>query len=486
MFAAPLTRLPRQPPDKPGKSDAPEGNHATNGGPARQTSPARADPPPYGDADPAAYDEAVAALFARRPTRLVRGLDRIRAVTELLGNPQDDVPVVHLTGTNGKTSLARMVAALLRAQGLRVGTYTSPHLQDVRERVRVDATPIPRGAFLDLLGELRPVLDEVEARRGELVTFFEVMTALAYLHFARERVDAAVVEVGMGGRLDATNVACGRVAVLGPVGLDHRELGSRPAEIAEEKAGIVKPGTRTVVSARQEPGVAAVVDAAARRAGARLLVEGGELGVVANEPVPGGQRLELRGPTGPVRDAFLPLSGAHQAANATVAVAAAEAFLGAPLPPERLRRGLAAARSPGRLELVRRPGAPPVLLDGAHNPDAARSLADAVRSDFAPFTPRILVLGVLGDKDADGMASALLPGFDRVVLAPAPSVRAGTLDRLAAAVRARGSVPELADDVREALDRGYALAGPDGGLVVVTGSLYVVGAARDALGLAVT
>lgn len=435
-----------------------------------------------GFGDTMEYEEAVAALFARRPRRLVRGLDRVRAVAELLDNPQRRYPVVHITGTNGKTSVARMVTALLRAEGLHVGTYTSPHLQDVRERVRVDGRPVPQDRFLDLLTELQPVLAAVEDRRGELVTFFETMTALAYQCFAREPVDVAVVEVGIGGRLDATNIACGRVAVLGPVGLDHPELGSTVEQVAGEKAGIIKPGA-VAVSARQPAGAAEVIAAAAHRAGVRPLVEDRDFGVRAREPVPGGQRLELYGQTGRAYDVVLPVTGAHQAGNAALAVAAAGAFLGAPPAAERVRAGLAALRSPGRLELVERRDAPDVLLDGAHNPDAARSLAAAVRADLGRYPRRALVLGVLGDKDVRGIVSALLPVVDEIVLAPPPSVRAGTQDDLAEVVRECGRAPVLATDVPAALDRAGALAGGYHGLVVVTGSLYVVGAARDALGL---
>jgi len=427
-------------------------------------------------------DEAVRALFARQPNRMVPDLDRITTLAELLGRPDQAYPSIHISGTNGKTSTANMVACLLGALGLTAGGYTSPHLQDVGERIRVATRPMTREQLAAGLAYLRPFLAEVDARHPDRVTFFEVLTALAFVHFADAPVDVGVFEVGMGGRWDATNLVDGQVAVLTGVTLDHPELGATAAMVAAEKVGIVKDDA-VVVSAVQGPDVRPVVEGAAARHRARLVVAGRDFGVAARERAVGGQRLHLRGVTGDVEEVFLPLFGEHQAANAACALAAVEGFLGfaGGLDAEVVRAGFAAVRSPGRLEVVRRIGMAPVVLDGAHNPAGARALATALAAEFR-HRHRVLVLGVLADKDVEELVAELLPVADHVVVTEPPSSRAATTDRLEKAVRTAGRTVEVAADIPTAIDLASGLA-TDEDAVVVTGSLYTVGAARDALGL---
>lgn len=426
----------------------------------------------------ASYARAVAALCARRPREATRTTARIRALCAELGDPQRSFPSVHITGTNGKTTLAHMVGSLLAAHGVHVGTFTSPHLHDVRERIRVGGVPMSVEAFVARLEDLWPVLERVGLQHRGPVTFFEALVALAGTHFVRAGVEAGVIEVGVGGAHDATTVVDGRVAVLTTVALDHPRLGSTPTEVAVEKAGIITPGA-TVVSAPQHPGAARVIADVARQQGARLLRADHHFGVRSRIPDPGGQRLHLQGATVDVEAVLLPLHGAHQAANAACALAAAEAFLGDRTDPDALRAGFAAVRAPGRLERIDRPGRAPVLLDGAHNPAAAHALAASLASEPAG-RPRVLVLGVCGDKDVAGIVAALGPVADHVVTTTAPTPRASPADHLAAIARSHGGTADAEPDVADALARATDLAGTDG-TVVVTGSLYLVGTVRDLL-----
>ncbi|MDQ3538599.1 MAG: Mur ligase family protein [Actinomycetota bacterium] len=435
------------------------------------------------------YDAAVAALFARRPPeRTARGLACIRALCAELGDPQSAFPAVHITGTNGKTTLAWMVSSLLTALNVVPGTYTSPHLQDVRERVAVGGRPLSRADFVQTLTALWPCAEQVGAFRGELVTFFETLTALAFSHFAAAGVDAAVVEVGMGGRWDATNVVDASVAVLSRVALDHAELGSTVSQVAREKVGIVKDGA-VVVSAEQDPVVAEVIARAAGDHGARLAVAGRDFGVLSRTIDDDGQWLDLRGLGGDVRGVWLPLHGAHQASNAACALAAVEAFLDesdrAPsrvsgsVDADAVRAGFAAVRSPGRLERFARGGGAPVILDGAHNPAAARALAATLATE-QPYRRRVVVLGALADKDVPGILRELTDVADEFVVTTAPCLRAMAAADLATVARSLGRQAHIAPDIAEALRVAAALARPDD-CVVVTGSLYTVGAARTAL-----
>lgn len=449
-------------------------------------------------------------LEARWPeSRISPTLARIRSLTQFLGDPQRAYPVIHVTGTNGKTSTARMVESMLRAFGLHTGLVTSPHLSDLRERIRLDGEPISVEAFLTIHDEVAPVLAMAdEASRlegGPALSFFEVMTALAYAAFADAPVDVAVVEVGMGGAWDATNVADGQVAVVTPIGLDHAEyLGDTLAEIAAEKAGIIKPAA-SVVLAAQVPEAAEVLLAAAAQMEAPAGLEGIDFAVAERRVAVGGQLLALQGMGGRYDDVFLPLHGEHQARNAALALAAVEAFFGvgpvqrgpdglrqdpdAParqLDPGRVREGLATVSSPGRLEVVRR--APTVLVDAAHNAHGARALAAAVADSFA-FTHLVAVVGILADKDAEGILAALDPVVDSVVVTRSSSPRAlpvTDLAALAAEVLGSGRVVAV-DRLDEALERaiGLAEAGAPAGVgagVLVTGSVTTAGEARLLLG----
>ena len=426
------------------------------------------------------YEQAITDLFNRRPEVMVPGLRRIRALVHSMGEPQRAYAAIHLTGTNGKTSTARMITSLLRAAGERVGTYTSPHLQDVRERFRIDGAPLAVDDLLAGLDALGPHIERVEQATGEMVTFFEASTALCLWAFARSRVATGVIEVGMGGRFDATNVVDAGVAVLGRVQLDHPQLGATVGEVAWEKAGIIADGA-TVISANTEGPPAHVIAKEVAERGATLHLLDRDFGVVARTLTPSGQRIILHGLDATRFAVDLPLHGAHQAANAVCALAAVQAHVGHPLDPAVVRAGFAGVRSPGRLELLFTAGGVPVLLDGAHNPAAARVLARSLR-ELHGDRRRVAVLGVMADKDIAAMVDLLHAVVDEVVVTEPDSPRAATVDQLAGVCRAAGlrvaaAVPEVGQAVHLAAGR----AGTHG-MVVVTGSLYTVGDARAALG----
>ena len=431
------------------------------------------------------------ALLARTPESDPQpSLERVEALLDLLGSPQHAVPLVHLTGTNGKTSTARMVDALLRGFGLRTGRFTSPHVHRIQERIAIEGAPIDDERFVAAYDDVAPYLGLVDARSEIPTTFFEVLTAMAYAAFADTPVDAAVVEVGMGGTWDATNVGNGRVAVVTPVAVDHaRFLGSTPAEIAVEKAGILKEGTVGVL-AQQDLDVAEVLLRRSVEVGASVVREGLEFGVVDRTIAVGGQQIVLQGLGGTYDQLFLPLHGAHQAHNAACALAATEAFLGGGagrLDIDVVRSALASVTSPGRLEVVRR--SPTVVLDSAHNPAGAAATAAAIGEAFA-FTRLVGLVAVLGDKDVRGVLEALEPVLADLVVSEAPSPRAMPVDDLAAvAVEVFGAdrvevVPRLPD----AVDVAVALAEEEGDLggagVLVTGSVVTVGAVRGLFGRA--
>lgn len=429
-----------------------------------------------------------AALLTRWPeSRIAPSLDRIRRLVDLLGQPQAAYPVVHLTGTNGKTSTARMVDALLRGFGLRTGRYTSPHLQTARERIALGGAPLSPERFVATYDDVAHLVGLAEAGGDLPLSFFEVVTGMAFAAFADAPVDVAVVEVGMGGRWDATNVADGRVAVVTTVALDHAAyLGDTVAQVAAEKAGIVKPGALLVL-AEQPPEAAAVLTGRAAEVGATVVRAGVDFGVLERRTAVGGQLLTLRGSGGAYPEVFLPLYGAHQAANAACALAAVEGFFGAAgrsLDPEVVRRAFAGVRSPGRLEVVRHQ--PLVLLDAAHNPAGAQALAEALAEAFT-LTPLVGVVAVLADKDAAGLLAALEPVLAEVVVTESSSPRRVTADALAEVATGvfgpdRVSVaPRLADALDLALRRAQEQAGTGAG-VLVTGSVVTVGEARTLLG----
>ncbi|MDP8987738.1 MAG: Mur ligase family protein [Actinomycetota bacterium] len=432
-------------------------------------------PPPAGDWS---YDDALAYLAASVDLEaLVAGrfepptLERMATLSGLMADPQHAQPAVHVTGTNGKGSTARMVTALLAVHGLTVGTYTSPHLSRVNERIARNGEPIDDA---DLAGCVAAVA-RLEDLSGVHPSHFEILTLAAYRWFADLAVDAAVVEVGMGGRWDATNVVDAVVSVVTNVGLDHTGvLGPTRADIAREKAGIVKP-SGTLVLGETDPELAPIfLDAGPQAA----LVRDRDFGCTANRLAVGGRLLDLHTPGAEYREVFLPLHGAHQGDNAAAAVAAAEAFFGRPLDEEALREAFAGVTAPGRFEIVGRN--PLLVLDGAHNPDGCRAAASAL-GDFSVGGERLLVVGMNRGRSPKAMFEALAATEPRLVVACAADwPRALPAEQVAAAARATGAEVEVVPPVAEAVRRALAVASSDDA-VLVTGSLHAVGAARGAL-----
>jgi len=435
--------------------------------------------------------EVEAQLLARWPeTRLEPSLTRIRALCELLGEPQSAAPVIQLTGTNGKSSTSRMIDALVRSLGLRTGRFTSPHLQRINERIDLDGEPLSDEDFVRVYEEVTPFARMVDERSEHPLSFFEMMVAMAYAAFADAPVDASIIEVGMGGAWDATSVADAKVAVITSVKVDHAEyLGDSPELIAAEKSGIIKPGGRAVF-ATQQPEVLDVLMARAMEVGAPVVREGVDFGVESRVPAVGGQQFTLAGLGGRYEDILLPLHGAHQARNAALALATVETFTGGdPLDVELVREAFGTVRSPGRLEVVRR--GPTVLLDAAHNPDGVATMLATVQQEFS-FSPLVGVLGMMADKDVDEMIRLFEPVLAHVVCTQNASDRcmpAEELARLATDVfgSERVSVaPRLDDAIAEGIERaesaeGYEDAIGSGG-VLVTGSVVTAGEARTLLG----
>jgi dihydrofolate synthase/folylpolyglutamate synthase len=423
------------------------------------------------------YEQAVQALYARVPGRMGPSLERVEHLVGLLDHPERTAPAVHLTGTNGKTTTARMVTALLAAFGVGAGQYTSPHLQDVRERIALATRPISREEFAETWSYLEPFFAEVDGAHDQPVTYFEALTMLAFTWFSEVPVDAAVVEVGMGGQWDATNLVHGDVAVINRVTLDHPELGDTPLAVAVEKAGIIKPAA-TVVSQEQDADVLALIAERAEMLEARLELQGRDFAVERRLAAVGGQILDLGTQVARVDEVFLPLHGRHQADNAATALAAVQAFLGdRELDPDTIRAGFAAVTSPGRLEVVSRQ--PLVLLDGAHNPAGASALATALLEEFV-VDRRTLVVACLADKDLRGILQGLAPATGRLVVTATSSPRSASAEQLRKEAEAVGLAAEVASDVPTAVRQAIDQAG-ESEAVVVTGSLYTVGEARDLL-----
>jgi dihydrofolate synthase / folylpolyglutamate synthase len=428
-------------------------------------------------------------LLARWPeNRLEPSLTRISALVDLLGSPHRAMPVIQVAGTNGKTTTARMIDELLRGFGLRVGRFTSPHLQEIRERIVLDGEPVSAERFVETYDDIAPYVQMVDAAGEHPLSFFELTVGMAYALFADAPVDVAVIEVGMGGTWDATNVADARVAVVTPVDLDHAEyLGPDVATIAGEKAGIIKADSIAVL-AHQQPGA---LDALVRRAvevEAVVAREGTEFGVLERRVAVGGQQVRLQGLGGEYEEVFLPLFGAHQAQNAVTALAAVEAFLGAgaatgPIEQETVRAAFANVRSPGRLERVR--SSPTVLVDAAHNPAGMAATVDAIKESF-DFTRLVGVVSCVAGKDVAGILAALEDVCAELVVTENSSPRAMPADELGALAAEifgadRVSVqPHLGEAITEAIE--LAEAGPDDALggsgVLVTGSVITAGEAR--------
>ncbi len=429
-------------------------------------------------------------LLERGFTRMVFEPERITSLLDLLGSPQQAFPSIHLTGTNGKTSTARMIDSLLRVHGMRAGRYTSPHLETVRERIVLDGEPLSEERFVEVYREIGPMVEMIDREYPEPVTYFELTTAMAFAAFADAPVDVAVVEVGLGGATDATNVLHAPVCVLTPVGLDHAEwLGDTIAEIATQKMGIVQEGATLICAAQPEEAVRPILQRCAD-VNATLAREGAEFGVLRRQVAIGGQMLNLQGLGEVYEDVFLPLHGAHQAQNAALALAAVEALLGAgggrALSAELVREGFAQVSSPGRLERLR--ANPTVLVDAAHNPAGMTATVTALQEEFQ-FRRLVVLMAPLMDKDVATMLELLEPIADEIVLSRNSSPRAMPLpslqelaDEIFGPERVRVE-PELPDAIQEAV--GLAEHGEDaalGGLgVLITGSVVTVADARKLL-----
>jgi dihydrofolate synthase/folylpolyglutamate synthase len=457
--------------------------------------------------------EAERELLARRPENaIVPSLERISALVTLLGDPQRACPVIHITGTNGKTSTARMTEALLRSRGLRTGLFTSPHLSSMRERICIDGEPLSAEDFVAAYDDVAPYADMIDGQQPLHLSFFEVLTAMAFAAFADAPVDVAVIEVGLGGTWDATNIADGTVAVVTPIALDHTAyLGDTVQAIATEKAGIIKPGAAAVL-ASQPPDAAGPLLRRAAEVGASVAREGEDFGVTSRELAVGGQLLSFQGLGGSYTDVLLPLFGEHQAANAACALAAVEAFSGpavlargetvlsgghprTPDGPDPLREGLdedlvrqafGSVTTPGRLEVVRR--SPVMIVDSAHNP-AGMAVSMAAITEAFGFGALVAVLAVSADKDVAGILAEMEPVVSTLVVTRNSASRSMDTDELAGlAVEVFGpdrvvAVPRLDD----AIDTAAALADEEtddlgGAGILITGSTTTAGEARTLLG----
>lgn len=432
-----------------------------------------------------------ARLEERWPeNRIEPSLARMAALMQLLGDPQLSYPVIHVAGTNGKTSTARMIESVLRAAGLRTGLFTSPHLVDPCERIRFDGEPIDARRLLDAWHEIEPYVGVVDtnsiADGGVALSYFEVLTGLAFAAFADAPVDVAVVEVGMGGGWDSTNVVNGSVCVITPIGMDHMDyLGDTLELIAQEKAGIIRRDAPVVI-AHQDDAVLDTLQAECASLGAVPLVQGVDFGIASREVAVGGQLISVRTPRGVIDDVFVPMFGEHQAHNAAIAIMAVEEFMAgvASANHDIVREGLANAESPGRLEVLRR--SPTIIADVAHNPHGAHALALAIEDSFT-FAALVGVVGVLADKDATGILAELEPVLSAVVVCAPASRRAMPVAELAAlAVEVFGDDRVVvADSVSDAIDAAATIAEQEadygGAGVLVTGSVVLVGQAIQAL-----
>ena len=440
--------------------------------------------------------EAEREILARRPEQtIVPSLERISALASLLGDPQRAYPVIHITGTNGKTTTARMTETLLRARGLRTGLFTSPQLSSMRERICIDGEPLSADDFVAAYEDIAPYAAMVDGQQALHLSFFEVLTAMAFAAFADAPVDVAVIEVGLGGTWDATNIADGAVAVITPIAIDHTAyLGDTVGAIATEKAGIIKPGA-TAVLARQPEEAAVPLLRRAAEVGASVVREDEDFGVTSRELAVGGQVLALRGLAGSYSDLLLPLFGEYQASNAACALAAVEAFSGADGPEspvvlddDLVREAFQTVTAPGRLEVVRR--SPVMIVDSAHNPAGMAASIAAVTEAFG-FDLLVAVLAVSADKDVEGILAEMEPVVATLVVtrnSAARSMDADELARLAVDVFGADRIVVAArlDDALEAAttlaDEAADESGPGGAGILITGSTTTAGEARILLG----
>jgi dihydrofolate synthase/folylpolyglutamate synthase len=426
------------------------------------------------------------ALLARWPeTRIEPSLDRIALLCDALGSPELSYPTIHIGGTNGKTSTTRFIDSLLFAHGLRTGRFTSPHLEDFRERICINGDLINAQELIFNYNDIAAYFDFVDSKLQHPISFFEAVTALAMASFAEHPVDVGIFEVGMGGAWDATNIIKPSVSVITPIGMDHMEyLGNSIEEIAATKAGILKPDLFAVL-ASQEQSAAKVLLAKAAEVGIEVAREGIEYEVLSRKIAVGGQLLTIRGVKDVYSDLFLPLHGKHQSANAAAALVAAEVFFGdQPLDLDAVKLGFANATSPGRFEVVRRD--PTVILDAAHNPHGAKTLANTMQEEFS-FERVIAVIGVFADKDADGIFAELKDVIDGVIVTQSSSPRAMPAHELSKiAAKHLGSDRVFVEsDLRSAIEKAIADAShpmEDQSVgVLITGSVITVGEARAIL-----
>lgn len=425
------------------------------------------------------YDDALAYLDDHIGRGMRPGLDRIRDLLELMGDPQDAYPIIHVAGTNGKTSTTRMLGVLALAHGLTSGTFTSPHLERVEERITVAGRMLDPDEFTQAIADVAAFADIYEERTGRTLTYFELVTAAAFSWFATEAVDLGIVEVGLGGRLDATNVAHGAVSVVTGIGLDHTEiLGDDPVAVANEKMAILEPGTPLVVGPLL-PEVAAVADRICRDRDGRLVRYGHEFAVEEAIRAVGGWWVTVDGLYDTYDDLYLPVHGRHQTINLAVAVAALEALFGRALDGDALAEAVRAITLPGRMEPISH--GPLVLVDGAHNLDGYRILAAALAEEF-PTTRWVLVTASMKDKDVGGLVDALTDRVTAVVATRVTSsLRGMPVDDLVSLLEGRVAVPvEAVPEPGAAVERAQALAGEDGA-VLVAGSLYLAGEVRSHL-----
>ena len=436
--------------------------------------------------DQARIDAIEKALLARWPeNRIAPTLERISALVDMLGSPQLTYPTIHIGGTNGKTTTSRMIDSLLFEMGLRTGRFTSPHLESYLERICINGQPIDAKEMIFSFNDISPYLELMDTKFDNPISFFEAITALAFAAFAEHPVDVGVIEVGMGGQWDATNVVDADVSVIMPIGLDHMEyLGNTIAEIATTKAGIIKE-QGFVVLAQQEPEAAVELLRRAAEVGADVAREGLEYSIDSRAIAVGGQLISITGLRGHYDDIFLPLHGKHQASNAAAALIAVEAFFGEQdLDIDAVRAGFANVTSPGRCEIIHRD--PTIILDAAHNPHGAKAIAETIQSEFT-FDDVTGIVALMADKDALGILQALEPIMNQIIVttnSAARSMAVGDLEALATQVFGADRVfsqPTLADAIDKAIKDSVRPLSEESLAILITGSVVTVGEARTAV-----
>jgi dihydrofolate synthase/folylpolyglutamate synthase len=431
----------------------------------------------------ARIDAIEAALLKRWPeNRIEPTLDRIAALVDILGSPQLSYPTIHIGGTNGKTSTSRMIDSLLFEMGLRTGRFTSPHLESFLERISINCEPIPAAEIIFAYNDIAPYLDLMDAKFEHPISFFEAITALAFAAFAEHPIDVGVIEVGMGGQWDATNVVDADVSVIMPIGLDHMEyLGETLTEIAQTKAGIIKENG-FVVMAQQEPESAVELLKQAASVGVDVAREGVEYSVISRAVAVGGQLITIQGIKGIYTDIYLPLHGRHQSTNAAAALVAVEAFFGdQELDIEAVRAGFANVKSPGRCEVLHRD--PTIIIDAAHNPHGAAALAETISGEFT-FDEVIGVFAPMGDKDVRGILLELEQVMDSIIVTANSSPRAmaiAKLEKIAQEIfgaERTFSAPSLTAAIEKAIADAVRPLSDDSLGILITGSVVSVGEAR--------